>query len=796
MFTTRDQNRLPAAPVVKIPTLSSPSGGTAVGSTYAPSLSLRRRFGPSPLPMETREAAINTRQTPVAELEVHEYDDAPSATVESPPSPAVASDLTDRKRENELDKVEDVTALNISPRGSVSLATNSATNRAPSTGACDESPQGEFLLQKEEFLERLVQRVRASCASVMEATTGAPSRDGEELDGQRQDRRRSPAPRRPSPPAVPLSERDAATQQNEDKAGQFWGNEAEEVVPRARAPSRSRSRSPSPLASPSFSAHNSAIEVRMQGSVRVEAAVTNTASMTSTAGLRSGATSPDPRAPSTDLFAAGGAMRSSLQHSRCSGVSRGRRSLSAERPEPADRGVEAVAQDIRVQEVEDLAEVDDFWVRAGAAANGTTRLRAGSVSSERASVSAAQHPQWAPHPVSQSRPAWNQRQPPKKQRPVVSAPAGNPPPPPTSPSSSSRRGVSRSPERAAAPRLGGRIASTQTATSPLSFWGPHHSAERALRRSASLPTAPLQQQQSPAQERYSATAPRPTANSVTKMQTAALDNTQVMSEQSPIEGPDATTSPPSPPSARALFQSIEVDSATRTTPPCATGASAASKTQPLQTQQESVEGKAARRSPPASPSVLQQTCEAALERATRAEKQCNVLTLALEQLLVEHVAEKAEWQTRVATLEQQLTRVTQWISSIDAEADLSTVDRRAAPSPTPQAVFYDPAARRSAAADTNVAATSVQGPQPSRDMVGKRAVWEAEEEEEAEISSHHGSGGSVGRSANLSPLPGVPGATPTPARRDGAGADSRGTSMCQARLPPSPPMILHLHAQQ
>ena len=743
MFTPHDQNHLPAAPSVKIPTLSSSGGGAAVGSTYTPSLSLRRRFGPALQPAEVHEVTAKKQHGPMAELCVHECG-VPSGTVESPPSSQEddAMEPLDMKSSNERDQVEDVTVLAASSR----------------SGSADGAPQTEFLLQKDEFLERLVRRVRASCADVMQDKGGAAEEPPERRREERVEFRRSPPPRRSSPTSVTAAAA-ASTQWRDyddaDGAGQEWEQRiGNDVVQRGRAPSRSRSQSPSPLSSPALPHQDLDAAGKSRHSQDDVAAPVSPP--TSPAALRSRATSPDPRAPSTDLFAAGGAMRSSLQHSRCSGVSRSRRSLSAERAEVAD----AVGDDgLEMQQGEDA-----FWQRAS------------SLSSERAGVNTAQHPQWVPHPVPQARPAWNQRQPPKKQRPIVSAPGSIPP-------RSSRHSLSRSPERASTRKVS------------LSAAGSAHSAEHAFRRSASLSGTPPARQ-TPPQRSFSVTAPRPTVAAVSTHK-PTLEEGLVVTAQSPIDAA-TTTSPLSPPSARALFQSIEVDSGTRTTPQSTASTTTQRQHQQQQQQQHEQQPRQLRQCANSSLSLnvqsLQQTCDAAVERATRAERQCGVLTLAMEQLLVEHVAEKAEWQARLAALEQQLSKVTQWISSVDAEANLSVAEAQASSSSpaTPQAAEEAPAP------DSSASTTHVAEPTKplllARAMDGKAAVWEGQEEEmEAETSSHHG-GGDAGRSADVSPLPGAPGATPTPARCDHAGSDSRGTSACPVRVPPSPPIVLRLHA--
>ncbi|KPI89905.1 hypothetical protein ABL78_0977 [Leptomonas seymouri] len=703
----------------------------AVGGTYAPSLSLRRRFGPAPPPPQVREIVTDTRQTPVAELCVHEYD-APVATVESPPSSQEdVAEMTDRRVSNEIEKVEDVAVLHEYAR----YGTRAANTPAADAESGDGTPQAEFLIQRDEFLESLVQRVRASCVNVMGSGGEAegPKRD-EGATGW--DAHRSPPPRRPSPTCATSPSLLEKRRERDD---------AEEAAPRARAPSRSRSRSPSRLSSPSLSQKGFAAEGRgCGGGVSGKPASPSQCP----AALRSRETSPDARAPSTDFFAVGGALRTSLLHSRCSGVSRGRRSVSGERPEVVDE------TGVGVLESE---EEDAFWFHAGA------------VTGQRAkSFGSAQHPQWVPRPVPQSRPAWNQRQPPKKQRPLVSAPDTKPPP-------SSRRSTSRSPERARVPSS--QLASTYRALTPTR--GPVHSVERAFHRSATLPGA-QRRSQAPSHERFSATAPRPAAAAATvPARKSPMEEAQVMTLQSPIGGVNTTNSPLSPPSARALFQSIDVDSAARSSPRSATPTSAA--------HQQKV-GSTHRHSPPTT-QTLQQTCDAALERATRAEQQCNVLTLALEQLLVEHVAEKAEWQARLASLEQQLSKVTQWVSSIDAEANLSAEETRTSSPATQQA---DGATENNAIHEVRDV-ESARPPLPAPIMTSKTAVWEGEE---GEVSSHRCSSSTAGRSTDASPLPGAPGATPTPARRDSAGIESRGASACLVRLPPSPPMILHLHAEK
>ncbi|KPA84218.1 hypothetical protein ABB37_02270 [Leptomonas pyrrhocoris] len=731
MFTPRGQNRLPATPPVKIPTLSSPSAGMPAGSTYAPSLSLRRRFGPASLHPEVREIATDTRHASIAGLHVHECD-VPSGTVESPPpSLEDVTEVADRKVGNELDKVEDVTTLSEFSSGDADAMRTAAVDTKNSS---DGAARAEFLLQKDEFLEGLVRQVRASCAGVLRDNNG----EAESAKATR----RSPPPRRPSPTSATSPSLLAKSKDGDD-----WGEV--EVMLRAAAPSRPRSRSPSPLSSLALSQKGFVAELKGHANGVVGVHLSPPKSPTA---LRSGAISPDPRAPSTDFFAAGGVLRSSLQYSRCSGVSRGRRSRSAERPEPVDAA-------------ETKEEEDAFWLRAGA----TAGQRASSLSSERVSVGAP-HPQWVPRPVPQARPAWNQRQPPKKQRPVVSAPGSNPPP-------SSRRSTSRSPEHTHAPST--QFASTRGTLT--SAQGSAHSVERAFRRSASLPGVQSPQRVQP-QVRFGATVPRSAAVAASaSAHQSSFEVAQFATVQSPIDGADATTSPPSPPSARALFQSIDVESATRATPRSVTSASATQPKRTTSTGRDSL----------STAQTLQQTCDAAMERATRAEQQCNVLTLALEQLLVEHVAEKAEWRARYAALEQHLSKVTQWIRSIDAEANLPTPETLTSGSAT---LHTDNATEKSPMHEpSNV--ESARLPSPIRVMTHKTAAWEEGEEG---INLHHGGSSisSAGGSADISPLPGAPGATPTPARRNSAGAESCGTSACVARLPPSPPMILHLHAPQ
>ncbi|XQJ28196.1 hypothetical protein NXY56_004205 [Leishmania guyanensis] len=641
---------------------------------------------------------------PATELCVYECSSGAAAVVESPQwrewrKNSGCSD--DSKLYNELSQLE-VTMQKKS--GTLQAILGDVLPKSPSVigpGALQTSPPtGELLLQKEEFLGQLVQRVRASCASVPREHSASTS-DSEQDTGLRTESHRvsSPLPRRPSPSGVKFAE---STRVRSSDAGQ-------------RSMGRSRSRSPSPISA-------SSMVKRLTQPAATEAVQAQTASLVgrgvqapgSPMYQRSSPTSPDPRPPSTDLYATGGALRSSLQYSRCSGVSRGRRSLSAERPDNSDARVPLASP---IQEA-DEKELDSFWSRATAAWTGVPGVgRQRSLSGIRSESVHHQstHPQWNPHPIQAARPAWNQRQPQKKQRPVVSVPGSQPP-------SSGRRCASRSSETPInAQGLRGARSEEKDARG-----ASHRSAERSLRRTASI-SLHLKQEQP--------TAPRHTTG------------------QSPRA---AVTSPLSPPSARALFQSHDAHSVAQTT-------------SPLEQERET---------------SLQSRCDVALARATQAERQCSILSHALEQLLVDHAAEKTAWAVRHAALEQRVTSIAEWISGIDAEANLNAASQEATGTPAPETAISDTTTSQVSTEQSEAGDTAC----PTVTAVAKSTTWE-EDVDIADITNNSGS-----HSADGSPLPCAPGATPTPARCNSANTDGGNASACQVRLPPSPPLILHMHA--
>ncbi|CAJ1990109.1 hypothetical protein conserved [Leishmania donovani] len=694
MFAACDPNRVPVAPSVKIPTLSSPNGGDAAVKVtdYSPSTSMKRRHAAT-RPPGTFAAAEGASPLPATELCVHECSTETAALVESPPWHEWGESSgcgDDGKLHNELFQLEETApkrggALQTTPADALSKSSSVIGSGALQTNL----PIGELLLQKEEFLERLVQRVRASCAGVPpehSASTCNAEQDAE--PGAVRHRETSPPPRRLSLPGVELAD---GTGVRSSDAGH-------------RSLGRSRSRSLS-LMSASSTVKGSTLAtaaepVQAQADALAGRRVRAAASATH---QRSRATSPDPRPPSTDLYATGGALRSSLQYGRCSGVSRGRRSLSAERPDHSDT---CAPLDTEMQETEEV--VNSFWGRAAAASTGTPGAAAcRSLSGIRSESVHNQlsHPQWNPHPVQAARPAWNQRQPQRKQRPVVSVPGSKPP-------SSARRCASRSPETStSAQGLRGARSEERDSTG-----ASHRRAGRALRRTDSL-SLQLKQKQTTAPRRAAGQSPGGTA-----------------------------ASPLSPPSARALFQIHDAHSIAKTT-------------SPLGKEQET---------------ALQSQCDAALARATQAERQCNILSHALEQLLVDHAAEKAAWEVRHAALEQRLVSITEWISGIDAEANLDAAPQEASITRTPETATSD---------------TTTPQMFTKRNEVGDAALLAATKntawEEDVDI---------VDLTNNSSPLPGAPGATPTPARHDSANADCGNASTCQVHLPPSPPLILHMHA--
>lgn len=114
----------------------------------------------------------------------------------------------------------------------------------------------------------------------------------------------------------------------------------------------------------------------------------------SSSAAESSVTSPEPKVPTIGLYEAGGAIHSSLQHSRCAGVSRDR-STSEE--------TERLAMSEPLPATAEVVEVEVAMTR--------------------------RHPVWRPlRPVSERRPGWNQRRPTRKEPPVVSAPGTTPPP--------------------------------------------------------------------------------------------------------------------------------------------------------------------------------------------------------------------------------------------------------------------------------------------------------------------------------------------------------------------------------
>ncbi|KAG5475724.1 hypothetical protein LSCM4_04308 [Leishmania orientalis] len=704
MLAGHDLNRVPVAPSVKIPTLSFPSGvdAEAAATIYSPSSSIKRLLYDTQLP-GTFTAPVGASTLPATELCVHECSTWTAAVEESPlwHEWGEGSGFGDDGRlHNERSHVEETAQKR---GGAPQTTSGDALSESPSgLGAValhTNVPTGELLLHKKEFLERLVQRVRASCSSVVQDHGASTSGSGHNMEpGAESHRGSPPLPRRSSLLGVEAAGR---TRGRSSDAGR-------------RSMGLSRSRSPSPK--PASSTAKGVARATVAGPAQAQAAAFGGRGVPAAASpmyQRTSVTSPDPRPPSTDLYATGGALRSSLQYSRCSGVSRGRRSLSAERPNHGDACAPLAAQRQGAEE-EGLGSV---WGRAPAAGTDTPstagRRSLGGVRSEFGYNQLA-HPQWNPHPVQVARPAWNQRQPQRKQRPVVSAPGSQPP-------SSARRCASRSPETSSSARgLRGARSEERDATG-----ASQHSAESVLRRTA------------------------PVSSQVKQEQTIAPCR---VAEQSP-QG--AVASPPSPPSARALFQSHEAPRAAQTTPPR--------------------QGREA---------ALQSRCDAALARATRAERQCNILSHALEQLLVDHATDKAAWERRQLALEQRLASIVEWISAIDAEANLNAASQEATNAVAPEAATSETTTphlftKRSEAGDAA---------RPTATAAAKSTAWE-EDVNIVDITNNSG-----GHSADSSPLPGAPGATPTPARPNSANADSGSASACQVHLPPSPPLILHMHA--
>ncbi|KAG5475461.1 hypothetical protein LSCM1_03581 [Leishmania martiniquensis] len=703
MLAARDLNRVPVAPSVKIPTLGFPSGGdtAAKATSYSPPSSMKHRFSDTWLPGAFTIPA-GASPLPPAELCVYECSTGAAAVEEWPPSREWGEGsgfADDSKLYNEQCRLEE----SVQERG-VALQTTpgDVLPELPSvtalTGLQTNLPTGELLLQKEDFLERLVQRVRASCASlVRDHATGTSGVEHNMEPGAGSHRGSSPLPRRSSPRDAEAAD---GTQGRSSDAGR-------------RLIGLSRSRSPSPKPASSMAKRMA----RGTAAGRVQAQADTLVARVARAAesplyQRSSAASPDPRPPSTDLYATGGALRSSLQHSRCSGVSRGRRSLSAERPEHSDACAPLAAQVRGVEE----GEVASAWGRvptAGIATPGAAGRRSLSNVRSESVHSQFTHPQWNPHPIQVARPAWNQRQPQRKQRPLVSAPGSQPP-------SSARRCASRSPETSSNARgLRGARSEERDATG-----ASLPNAENVLKRTAS---ASLQVR------REQATVPRRASGQPSRATVA---------------------SPLSPPSARALFQSHDAPSAAQTTPPR-----------------------------PGREAALQSQCDGALARATRAEQKCNLLSHALEQLLVDHAADKAAWEARQAALEQRLASIMEWISSIDAEATLDAASQGATNALVPEAVTSETATPHLLRQQSEAGAAA----RPTATTVTKSTAWEGD----VNIVDISNNGG---HSVDTSPLPGAPGTTPTPARPHSANADSRSASTCQVRLPPSPPLILHMHA--
>ncbi|GET89881.1 hypothetical protein, conserved [Leishmania tarentolae] len=705
MFAVHDPNGVPTAPSVKIPTLSSPNDSDVAtkASVYSPSTSLRRRHS-AVRPPGTSAASDGASSLPATELCVHECSTGTFAVADSPPWHewrGSSGCSGDGKLRNELFQLQGETqkrgeALQTTPADALFQSPSAIASDALPTNL----PTGELLLQKEEFLERLVQRVRSSCAGVPpehSASTCNIEHDAE--PGAVRQLKPSSLPRRLSPPDVELA--DGAGVRSSDA-----GHLSMEL---------SRSRSPSLMPASSMVKRWTQVTAPESDQVQADAlADRRDRAAASSTHQHSRTTSPDPRPPSTDLYAAGGALRSSLQYGRCSGVSRGRRSLSAERP---DRSGSCTLLDTEKQKTEEEV-ASSFWSRAAAASTGISgpaaRRSPSGIRSESVHNQIS-HPQWNPHPVQAARPAWNQRQPQRKQRPVVSVPGSKPP-------SSGRRCASRSPEiPAIAQGLRGARSEERDATG-----ASLRKTERALRRTDSVPLQ-LMQEQTTALRRAAEQLPRGTV-----------------------------ASPLSPPSARALFQGHDTQSVAQTTSPLGKDKEAA----------------------------LQSQCDAALARATQAERQCNILSHALEQLLVDHAAEKAAWEVRHAALEQSLASITEWISGIDAEANFDAAPQEAPIARTPDAATSDTATPQMVTKRNTVGNVDIL----STTAAAKNTAWE-EDVDIVDLTNDSGA-----NSADRSPLPGAPGETPTPARHNNTIADGGGSSTCQVHLPPSPPLILHMHA--
>lgn len=193
---------------------------------------------------------------------------------------------------------------------------------------------------------------------------------------------------------------------------------------------------------------------------------------------------------------------------------------------------------------------------------------------------------------------------------------------------------------------------------------------------------------------------------------------------------------------------------------------------------------------------LQRQCDAALARAARAERQYEVLTHALEQLLVERAADKAAWEARQTALELKLGKVSAWIANIDAEADVQppadAPTARAAASTTVPEVLDG-----ASSASTDVSALATRTTAQQVPAAGDEKTWQGPLAGKSSVADDSGQ-----HSAEASPSPCVPGATPTPARRICSGGsstaataaqDSAGGSTGQVRLPPSPPLVLRMY---
>ncbi|KAG5501577.1 hypothetical protein JKF63_03407 [Porcisia hertigi] len=705
MFAARDSNLVSIAPPVKIPTLSSPSDDGAVvkATAYSLSRSSGRRFPNTRLPGGFA-APAGASLLPVTEIRVHECGIEASSVVESPQCNEWGKGKScgdDGRSYNERCQLEEPSGESGAALQTTSTDPFPVSPSVMGLGVLNiDTPADEVLLQKEEFVEQLLQQVRSSCAGLaLERSASASGWEKETVSGAGNHRDSSSLPRRAPSLGVEFLD---STRNHSSDAGQRLTCISRLPNSSPMSDSLAVKRLTQPLATKAAHA-------------QAETPVGRRVRETVSPGHRCpSVASPDPRPPSTDLYATGGALRSSLQHSRCSGVSRGRRSPSAERSDYCDAYAPLAAP---VQETEE-DKMAIFQRRSTGASTGTPRpagLRSISGSCSESVHVELSRPQWKPCPIEVARPAWNQRQPPRKQRPVVSAPGSKPP-------SSARRCVSRSPEISTyAQGLRGLRSEEKDATG-----ASHRSTERSLRRTASVPLQLLHER---------ATAPPSAAGQALRATVA---------------------SPSSPPSARALFQGHDAPGTSRTT---------------LSLGQERE-------------MALQGQCDAALERATRAERQCNLLSHALEQLLIAHAADKGAWEARHSALEQRLDSVVKWITGIDAEANLSAASQGPTNKPTPEMAALDTATpqlsnRRGEADDelcpVTMAATKITAWEEPVDALGithNRAI----------------------HSTESSPVSCAPGATPTPARRNAANSDSGCASTCEVRLPPSPPLILRMHA--